>query len=36
MRTMDGDILRLYKAGIISRENALLYAVNPDALSKKL
>ena len=36
MRTMDSDILRLYKAGIISRENALLYAVNPDALSKKL
>lgn len=36
MRTMDGDILRLYKAGIISKDNALLYAVNPDALSKKL
>lgn len=36
MRTMDGDILRLYKAGIISKEKALLYAVNPDTLAKKL
>lgn len=36
MRTMDGDILRLYKAGLISKENALLYAVNPDTLSRKL
>ena len=36
MRTMDSDILRLYKAGTISRENALLYAANPDLLVKKL
>ena len=36
MRTMDGDILRLCKAGVISRENALLYAVNPEALARKL
>lgn len=36
MITMDADILRLYKAGRITRENALLYAVNPDALGKKL
>ncbi|MGI5893290.1 MAG: type IV pilus twitching motility protein PilT [Candidatus Merdivicinus sp.] len=36
MRTMDGDILRLYKAGMISRENALLYSVNPELLAKKL
>ena len=36
MRTMDGDILRLYKEGIISRENALLYAANPETLGRKL
>ena len=36
MRTMDGDILRLYKEGIISRENALLYAANPEMLGRKL
>lgn len=36
MRTMDGDLLRLYKEGIISRENALLYAVNPETLARKL
>lgn len=36
MRTMDGDILRLYKSGVISKDNALLYSVNPDALVRKL
>ena len=36
MRTMDNDILSLYKQGIISKENALLYAVNPEILEKKL
>ena len=36
MRTMDGDLLRLYKEGVISRENALLYATNPETLSRKL
>jgi len=36
MRTMDGDLLRLYKEKKISRENALLYAVNPDTLEKRL
>ncbi len=36
MRTMDGDLLRLYGAGRISREHALLYASNPDILMKKL
>ena len=36
MVTMDSDLLRLYKAGRISRENALMYAINPDLLSKRL
>ena len=36
MRTMDNDILSLYKQGILSKENALLYAVNPKILEKKL
>jgi hypothetical protein len=33
---MDSDILRLYQAKRISRENALLYAINPDTLVKRL
>lgn len=36
MITMDADILRLYKEGIISKENALLYCTNQDLMSKKL
>lgn len=36
MITMDADILRLYKEGIISKENALLYCINQDLMSKKL
>ncbi len=36
MLTMDGDILRLYKEKRISRENALLYAMNRDLLAKRL
>ncbi len=36
MRTMDSDILRLYQAGRITRETALLYASNPELLRKKL
>ncbi len=36
MTTMDTDIMRLYKAGRISRENALLYAINPDLMAKKI
>ena len=36
MITMDTDLLRLYKAGIISKENALFYATNQDAMAKKL
>ena len=36
MVTMDNDILRLYREGIISKDNALMYATNPDVLAKKL
>lgn len=36
MITMDDSILELYKNGIISKENAILYASNPDILSKKM
>jgi len=36
MITMDGDIQRLYNEKKISRENAILYATNPDILAKKL
>ena len=36
MISMDNDILRLYHAKRISRENALMYAINPDLLAKRL
>lgn len=36
MRTMDGDILRLYKEGKITKENALLYAISPEVVERKL
>ena len=36
MRTMDSDILRLYKEGRITKDTAMSYAVNPVALEKKL
>lgn len=36
MQTMDSDILRLYKAGRITKETALTYAVNPELLGRKL
>lgn len=36
MQTMDGDILRLYRAGRITKEVALAYAVNPQTLAGKL
>ncbi|HNW87197.1 MAG TPA: PilT/PilU family type 4a pilus ATPase [Candidatus Limiplasma sp.] len=36
MISMDNDILRLYRAKRISRENALMYAINPDLLAKRL
>lgn len=36
MVTMDSDILRLFREGKITRESALLYAMNPDLLQKRL
>lgn len=36
MRTMDGDILRLYNEGKITADNALMYSVNKDIMSKRL
>ena len=36
MQTMDMDVLRLYKAGRISREFALAYSANPDVMVKEL
>ena len=36
MISMDDSILALYKNGIISKENAILYAANPDILIKKM
>lgn len=36
MIMMDDAILELYKKGIISKENALLYAANADILNKKM
>lgn len=36
MLSMDSELLRLYREGRISRENALLYAVNSEAMRKRL
>jgi len=36
MLSMDNELLRLFKEGRITKENALLYAINPDALRKRL
>lgn len=36
MIAMDSDLIRLCKEGIISRENVLLYAANPDAAARRL
>ena len=36
MRTMDGDIYRLYQQKRISKETALLFASNQDILKKKI
>lgn len=36
MRTMDADLLRLYREGVISKENALLYCTNYDTMSKRV
>ena len=36
MISMDSDILRLYKEKRITRENALMYAINPDLLLRRM
>ncbi len=36
MVTMGADLLRLFRAGAISRENAFICAANPDVLTRKL
>lgn len=36
MIAMDADIERLYREGVISRDNAMLYATNPDVLARKI
>ncbi len=36
MIAMDNELQKLFRAGRISREDALSYAINPDALSKKI
>lgn len=36
MISMDSDILRLYREKRITRQNALLYAINPDVLAKRM
>ena len=36
MQTMDSDILRLYKDGIIDRENAINYSTNSEVMRKRL
>lgn len=36
MISMDADIERLYREGIITKDNALLYAINPEAMMRRL
>ena len=36
MLSMDGELQRLFRAGVITREVALTYAVSPETLSKRL
>ena len=36
MFTMDSEIMKLYKAGRISKENALLHSTNRELMAKKL
>jgi twitching motility protein PilT len=36
MLSMDGEILRLCREGVISRENALMFASNPETMLRKL
>ena len=34
--SMDAELQRLFRAGVITRETALLYAVSPETLMKRL
>ena len=36
MRSMDNDLYRLCKEGMITRDDALLYALQPETLEKRL
>ena len=36
MRIMDGELLRLYRKGRISRETTIMYSTNSDLMSKKI
>lgn len=36
MTSMDGELIKLYNAGVISRDNALVYCNNVEAVSRKL
>ena len=36
MLSMDAELQRLYRAGVITRETALLYAVSPETLAKRI
>jgi len=36
MQTMDSDIMRLYKEGIIDEENAINYSTNPELMAKRI
>lgn len=36
MLSMDAELQHLYKAGVIARETALMYAVSPETLAKRL
>ncbi len=36
MISMDADILRLYREGKITRENAVLYAINPEQMRRRM
>ena len=36
MLSMDAELQRLYRAGVITKETALLYAVSPETLAKRL
>ena len=36
MLSMDNELQRLVRAGRITRDTAILYAVNPDTLAKRI